>query len=279
MILIADSGSTKTAWRLIKSTGEIAEITTSGINPFFRNTDNIIEDLTVNLLSETGDDISNIWFYGTGIVNNEKADVIGKALKKLYSNAKITVENDLLGACRALFGNNAGIACIMGTGSNAALFDGEKVKTNVPPLGFILGDEGSGAYLGKNLLGDLFKNVMPENLRNLFLNKYQLTKDEVLNRVYREPKPNHFLASFTPFLAENIDNEYCNKLVKRSFEAFIERNILKTDNYDCYKIGFVGSIAWFFNEILIESLHKYGIQDPLIIKEPIHKLVNYHIQF
>jgi glucosamine kinase len=157
MKLIADSGSTKTAWKLIGNSGEIKNIKTSGFNPFFRTEEEIYQELGKTLLPETGTDIQQIYFYGAGIVNAEKGDIIRRALNRIYLEATIETHSDILGAARALFGNKPGIACILGTGSNVCLYDGEKITEGISPLGFILGDEGSGAVMGRKLLGDYFK--------------------------------------------------------------------------------------------------------------------------
>jgi len=200
MILLADSGSTKTAWKLISKTGSVKDLKTSGINPFFRTEENIFQELETQLLPETSSDVDQIYFYGAGIINPEKGDIIRGALSRIYTNATIEIHSDVLGAARALFGNQSGIACILGTGSNACLFDGEKITGGVSPLGFILGDEGSGAVMGRKLLGDYFKEVMPAYLRVAFSEQYKLTREEALNRVYRNEKPNQFLAQFTVWI-------------------------------------------------------------------------------
>jgi glucosamine kinase len=278
MRLIADSGSTKTAWKVVEDSGLTRDIMTLGMNPFFRTTAEIKEELEQVLLPETGSAIKRIWFYGTGVVNKEKGEVVRQALLQLYPQAEIDIQSDLLGACRALFGDGKGIVCILGTGSNACLFDGEKIVSNIPPLGFILGDEGSGAVMGKHLVGDYFKEVMPEELRKLFQERFQISKDEVLNHIYREARPNHYLAGFTPFLSENIENAYCQEFVTRNFTTFFERNVMNIPNYHDYTIGFVGSVAWHFSEILKNVLESFGICNAVILKEPIDGLVKYHNQ-
>lgn len=278
MILVADSGSTKTAWRLIDKPGIIAEVTTLGLNPFFRTTEDIIAELKLSLFPVTGTGISHIWFYGAGVVNAEKGEIIKRALIHFYPGAVIETHSDLLGACRALLGKNSGIACILGTGSNACYFDGSTIKDQVPPLGFILGDEGSGAVMGKHLLGDYFKEVMPAELRSIFGKRFRLNKDETLNRVYREERPNQFLASLTPFLSENLAHEYCKSFVEQNFTSFIERNVAKLPGFNESYIGFAGSIAWHFREILKVVLQKYGNNNVLFLKDPIEGLVNFHNQ-
>jgi len=276
MKLIADSGSTKTAWKLIGKLTEDKTIKTSGINPFFRSEEDIFEELESLLLPETGNEINEIYFYGTGIINAEKGDIIKRALNQLYPDAKIETYSDVLGAARALFGDKEGIACILGTGSNVCLYDGEKITDGVSPLGFILGDEGSGAVMGRKLLGDYFKEVMPKNLRDDFAKRYNLTREEALNRVYRSDKPNQFLAQFTPFLSAHKNSAYCHEFVQRNFMEFFERNVSHIPKYTNYPIGFIGSVAYHFSQILNTTAHYFGYEQTTIIKEPIDGLEKYY---
>ena len=278
MILIADSGSTKAAWRLVSKNGVQAEITTQGMNPFFRTTDDIADEIGEKLFPVTGAGISEIWFYGAGVVSAEKGDIIKNALLRFYPDAHISTESDLLGACHALLGNKTGIACILGTGSNACFYDGKTIAGHISPLGFILGDEGSGAVMGKYLLGDYFKEVMPPDLRTVFQQKFNVTREEALNRVYRELRPNQYLATFVPFLSENIEHQYCSQFVETNFKAFIERNVLKLSTKQGATIGFAGSVAWHFSTILKKVMVQYKISNPIILKDPIEGLVQYHIQ-
>lgn len=276
MKLIADSGSTKTSWKLISPSGETKDISTQGINPFFRTEEDIYQELEKCLLPETGTDIPHIFFYGAGIVNAEKGDMIRRALNRIYTKATIETYSDVLGAARALFGNQQGIACILGTGSNACLYDGEKITQGISPLGFILGDEGSGAVIGRKLLGDYFKDVMPASLRDEFTKRYHLTREEALNRVYRTEKPNQFLAQFVPFLSEHKYSTYCHGLVQQSFMEFFERNVSKLPRYTSYPIGFIGSVAWHFSPILNTVASSFGFEQTTIIKDPIDGLEKYY---
>ena len=276
MKLIADSGSTNTAWKLIENSGEVKNIQTSGINPFFRTEEDIFQELSQLLSPETGTGIQEIFFYGAGIINAEKGDIIRRALIRIYPEARIETYSDVLGAARALFGNRAGIACILGTGSNVCLYDGKKITGGVSPLGFILGDEGSGAVMGRKLLGDYFKEVMPIRLREEFAEQFNLTRDEALNRVYRSEKPNQFLAQFVPFLSEHADSAYCHEFVQQNFMEFFERNVSKLPDYTKYPIGFVGSVAYSFSQILNNTASYFGYEEITIIKEPIDGLEQYH---
>ncbi len=278
MKLIADSGSTKTSWKIIENSLEAKNIQTSGINPFFRNSDDIYSELVNNLLPETGNEIDEIYFYGAGILNAEKGDIIRNALIRIYPEAKIETYSDVLGAARALFGNRNGIACILGTGSNVCLYEDGKISSGISPLGFILGDEGSGAVMGRKLLGDYFKEVMPENLREDFANTYKLTREEALNRVYRTEKPNQFLAQFTPFLSKHIGSSYSQEFVKQNLTDFFERNVSKLPGYTNYSIGFIGSVAFHFNEILRSVAGNYGFNQIVVVKNPIDGLEKYYTE-
>ena len=276
MKLIADSGSTKTTWKLIENSGEAKVLITDGINPFFRTEDHIFNELKERLFSETGDKIDEIFFYGAGIISAEKGDIIKRALSRMYPNAQIEAYSDVLGAARALFGNNPGIACILGTGSNVCFFDGEQIANGISPLGFILGDEGSGAVMGRKLLGDFFKEIMPRSLRDEFTNRFNISKEEVLNRVYRSERPNQFLAQFTPFLSEHFNSAYCQEFVQQNFMEFFERNVIKLNDYRKYPIGFVGSVGYYFRQILNNTANYYGFEDVSILKDPIDGLEKYH---
>ena len=278
VILIADSGSTKCAWKLISRTGDMRGISTSGINPYFRTTESVFEELHKELLPFTLENVDRIFFYGSGIVNAEKAEVIHAALRQLYKDAEIELFSDVMAASRSIFGTSGGIACILGTGSNACLYDGKQVVGGISPLGFILGDEGSGAILGKKLLGDYFKEVMPEELRIKFENKYHLTRDEALQRVYKTERPNHFLASFAPFLSSEISSDYCQQLVQVSLNEFFERNVKKIPGYRTYPIGFVGSVAFYFKEIIHELCARNQMNCISVVKDPMEGLVQYHLK-
>lgn len=278
MKLIADSGSTKTDWKLIADSGEVKHFQTSGINPFFRTEEDIVRELNQVLLPETGNQIIEIYFYGAGIVDAEKGEIVRKALTRIYPEASVETHSDMLGAARALFGNKPGIACILGTGSNTCLYDGKKIIAGISPLGYILGDEGSGAVMGRKLLGDYFKEVMPAYLREAFAKQFSLSREETLNRVYRGEKPNQFLAQFVPFLLQHKNAEYCREFVRQNFKDFFERNVTKLPGYDSYYIGFCGSIAHYFEQILKNVAGEYGFFNIRVLKNPIDGLGKFHTE-
>ena len=278
MILIADSGSTKTSWCFSEKGKKPEQFKTGGVNPFFRTTENIINEWKEGPLANLSRKVDCVFFYGAGIVNEEKATVIKKALDAFFPEAKKQVHSDLLAAAHATLGNNSGIACILGTGSNSCMYNGETITAHVPPLGFILGDEGSGAVLGRQLVGDYLKKTMPAELRRRFQKKFPLEYAEFLNRVYRQEKPNQFLAGFVPFLSENIQNEYCKTLVKNAFNSFISRNVAQYPKYKKLPICFVGSVAYYFQKQLKSVLLQRNLVPGIILKEPLLKLMEFHLQ-
>ncbi len=240
MILIADSGSTKTSWLYSDGGNHSLKISTSGINPFFRTTKDIVDELQKELVPKISSSISEIYFYGAGIINQEKGEVVKLALQQIFPLATIDVQSDLIAAAHATLGNKKGIACILGTGTNSCLYDGEKVVEHIPPLGFILGDEGSGATLGRKLVADYLKGIMPDNIAKKFQQKFQLNYADFLESVYKKEKPNKFLAQFVPFLHENKNEKYCKQLIENSFVEFVERNIKHYSNFNKLEINFVG---------------------------------------
>lgn len=277
MILIADSGSTKTAWAY--TDGETGEtFTTGGANPFFRSTADLVQEWKSTPVNDLGEKVTSIYFYAAGVVNDERADVIRNALKEFFPAAESYVESDLLAAAHATLGNRKGIACILGTGSNSCAFDGRHITAHVPPLGFILGDEGSGAVLGRQLMGDYLKKNMPEPLIQRFRERYPYDYAEILNRVYRQDKPNMFLASLVPFLKENIDAGYCSGLVENAFEQFIIRNVSHYAGYQEQDICFAGSVAYYFGEQLKKVFLKRKLRLGIVVKDPLSNLIKYHLK-
>jgi N-acetylglucosamine kinase-like BadF-type ATPase len=278
-ILVADGGATKTSWCFSGKGSSTERFSTGGINPFFSTTDDLIKEWKQSPVARLSDKVNRIFFYGAGIINEDKAQGIKKALEIFFPEAQAEVQGDLLAAARATLGNKSGIACILGTGSNSCQYDGAKITGHVPPLGFVLGDEGSGADLGKQLVACYLKKIMPQPLRVEFFQKYPLEYPEFLNRVYHHQNPNRFLAGFVPFLAENIGDEFCAKLVENAFDAFISRNVEQYSTARSQPICFVGSVAFHFQEQLKKVLLKRNLSPGIVLKEPLEKLVDYHLQF
>lgn len=279
MILLADSGSTKTDWGLVENGKLVKRLRTSGMNPFQMSEEAITEEIKTHLVPELpGTVLDEVHFYGAGCTK-EKQPIVERALRaNLTINGECEVASDMLGAARGICGHKPGIACILGTGSNSCSYDGKNLVKNVSPLGFILGDEGSGAVLGKLLVGDVLKNQMPEAITKRFFEKYKLTSAEIIDRVYRQPKPNTFLASFVPFLEENIDEPKIYNLVKESFRSFLRRNVMQYDGWQTLPIGFNGSIAKIYKKPLLEALEEEGMHLGRIIQVPMEAMVEYHVE-
>lgn len=279
MILLADSGSTKTDWGLVENGKLVKRLRTSGMNPFQMSEETITEEIKTHLVPELpGTVLDEVHFYGAGCTK-EKQPIVERALRaNLTINGECEVASDMLGAARGICGHKPGIACILGTGSNSCSYDGKNLVKNVSPLGFILGDEGSGAVLGKLLVGDVLKNQMPEAITKRFFEKYKLTSAEIIDRVYRQPKPNTFLASFVPFLEENIDEPKIYNLVKESFRSFLRRNVMQYDGWQTLPIGFNGSIAKIYKKPLLEALEEEGMHLGRIIQAPMEAMVEYHVE-
>lgn len=278
MILLADSGSTKTDWGLVENNKLVKRLRTSGMNPFQMSEEAITEEIKLHLVPELPNTVlDEVHFYGAGCTK-EKQPIVERALRaNLTINGECEVASDMLGAARGICGHKPGIACILGTGSNSCAYDGKYLVKNVSPLGFILGDEGSGAVLGKLLVGDVLKNQMPETITKRFFEKYNLTPAEIIDRVYRQPKPNTFLASFVPFLEENIDEPRIYNLLKESFRSFLRRNVMQYEGWQTLPIGFNGSIAEIYKKPLLEVLEEEGMHLGRIIQAPMEAMVEYHI--
>ncbi len=274
MRLIADSGSTKVDWRVLYDDGSLIEITTAGINPFFQSEEQICQELDANLKTEASEKIDEIHFYGAG-VSGDKGELLKQCFKKIFPKATAYAYTDLLAAARALCGKDPGIAAILGTGSNSCFYDGEKIADNVPACGYILGDEGSGAVLGKKFISDFLKREIPQDLTSLFTAKYQLDYNSIIERVYRQPFPNRFLSTFSVFLYENMTHPYVNNLLRNSFGEFISRNIIKYD-FRQYPLNMVGSVAYYYREIITDVAAVYGVKTGTVLKSPIDGLVKFH---
>ncbi|MBK6346328.1 MAG: hypothetical protein IPF68_10385 [Bacteroidales bacterium] len=278
MKLIADSGSTKTDWCLIDDNGERKTVQTIGINPYHMNSAAIKEVLDKELYPYIYPDaVTEIFYYGAGCSTVRKCQTIDNVLQNFFTKANIEVHHDLLGAARALCGNEPGIACILGTGSNSCFYDGNDISENVVSLGYLFGDEGSGAHMGKQLIIDYFRGIIPTDIIESFNKRYNPTVESILDAVYNQPRPSRFLASFSPFLLENISHPYIKGLVTNSFDEFFSRNVSRYSNYQSVKVNFTGSVAYFFRDVLLESAGKAGITTNKIYRSAIEGLIDFHI--
>jgi glucosamine kinase len=276
-ILIADSGATKTHWELVNTeTSKTQTIYTKGISPFYMNEADIV-DLLKNELG-TFAAVKNIYFYGTGCSQVDKVQVVKNALNTFFQPENILVEHDLLAAAKATCKNNKGITCILGTGSNSCLYNGNDIIDNIPSLGFLLGDEGSGAWFGRKLLQAYFYRELPQDLHIAFIQKYPFTKDEILNSIYGVKNPNSVVATYMPFLTENNEHIFIKQLLHSGFDEFISRTVLKYENHEQLPIHFIGSVAFLNKDILKASLQHFSLSIGEILKSPMEGLIAYHLE-
>ena len=275
MILIADSGSTKTDWSVIENKQLVQSLRTRGMNPYFQPENEIDEELSNILRPQLGGKtVEGVYFYGAGCTA-EKIDLMQHKIEKRLSAQHVEVNSDLLGAARSLCGREPGIAGILGTGSNSCFYDGEKIVKKVPALGFVLGNEGAGDTLGRHFVSDLLKDMINDEIKELFLNKYDLTAGKIIERVYKQPFPNRFLAGFAPFIEEHLDIPEVQKIVIDNFCDFFNRNIKHYD-YRRYRTNLVGSIAFHFRGLLMVAAKQCGIHLGRIIQSPMEGLIDYH---
>ena len=277
-ILIADSGSTKTDWVCLQPGSDTPqiEVHTVGLNPFHVSDNEIRSVLQHELLPQLGGTpIDAVYFYGSGVRPEVEARVEG-LIKEAFPAAQVVeAHSDLLGACRALCGHHEGIACILGTGANSCVYDGTKVVHNTPALGYILGDEGSGAVLGKHLLHDLYTGVLPMNIKNAFERESGMQLSEIIHKVYREPQANRFLASLSEFIHRHLDDEGIRQLVYNTFSDFANYHLSRYGRKDL-SVSFVGSIAWYYKNQLSLILQMQGYQVGTIMQSPLQGLISYH---
>jgi glucosamine kinase len=278
MILIADSGSTKTTWTLLEDRMVKASVYTTGLNPYFTTSETaeaiLLADLVPNL---PADFVRELFFYGAGCSTENNNNMLREAMQLFFRKADILVYHDILGAARALLGNEEGIACILGTGCNACYYDGNEVFSNVPSLGYLFGDEGAGSNLGKNLIEKYLKGKLPEDIRREFEETYRLALEDILNALYNRPFPNRFLASFSEFIAPRQTHPFFHEMVKNSFNAFFREQVFKYPGHEKLTVGFVGSIAWHYREILHETALENNLKVGTILKSPMEGLIRFHL--
>ena len=277
MILIADSGATKTDWRLIDANGAYEQVVTAGINPQYLESAQIHTifeaELLPNLKEKTPD---SIYFYGAGCSSPDRNLRVEEALRKIFPNSEAVVDHDLLAAARAICGHKPGIACILGTGSNSCLYDGKNIVDNVPSLGFLLGDEGSGASLGRMLIKAYMYRELPEELATSLKNRYNLTKDSILDSVYYSDMPSTYLATFARFMSDKRKDPIIHSMIYQNFEEFFERHVCKYKGFTEVPVNFVGSVAFHFSDTLHQVARKYGAHIGTIITSPSEGLIAYH---
>jgi N-acetylglucosamine kinase-like BadF-type ATPase len=275
MILIAESGSTRTEWSLVDDGKVVEHIYTEGINPFFQTRREISRSIRLGLPDDLfRKKIEKVYYYGAGCSSLEKKQILNASLVTQFKT-HIQVESDLLGAARGLFLTEAGIACILGTGSNSCFYDGKEIVNNVMSGGYILGDEGSGSAVGKDFLSDVIKGLVPDNLKRDFFNKFLITPTDIIDSVYNHPMPNRFLDTVSYFLTGYADEDYVNEIVIRNLKRFFSRCISQYD-YKNYPIRFVGSMANNYHDLLIQVARSFDIEISRIEETSMKGLIEYH---
>ena len=278
MILIADGGSTKATWCLVHPEKEVLYFSTEGYNPYYVNSHYIHQSLHKALPAEVlRAKVREVHFYGAGCEPSTEG-VIAQGLSALFENAVVTVGSDLLAAAQALLGDQPGFAAILGTGTNTCLYDGEQVIHSIDPLGYMLGDEGSGSYIGKKLLIAYCREYLPLPLRQEFLAAYGLTKETIMERVYKDPMANRFCAGFTKFVKQHLNDPYIHQLATDAFHDFFRSLVCHYPGYADHTLNCVGSIAFHFEDILKETAAHYGMATGRIIQDPIQGLAQYYRQ-
>ena len=273
-ILIADGGSTKIDWTIVSGISQ-KTFRSPGINPVLWDIGKIEQMLQEGLPHEILSNVESVYFYGAGCLGRSAEKMQEALMRVVAHDAEIEVESDLLGAARALFGNERGIACILGTGSNSALYDGKEIISNIHPLGYILGDEGSGASIGKHFLNALYKGRLPESLRKDFETETGLTYDDVIDHVYRQPMANKFLASLVIFVSKR--RKECAELLNEEFDNFIEKDILPYNHCEL-PVGIVGGVGYEFCEELKEIFLRHRLKLNKVVAKPMENLVDYHLR-
>jgi len=279
MIFIVESGSTKSDWTLLDN-DFLAEYSTMGYNPCFHNTQTIVDSIQSHSdIIKLSNRVDKVFFYGAGCSSEKMNNVVSNALSAVFINAKIIVDHDLKACAYSTFRAKPAISCILGTGSNSCYFDGEKFNDQIPALGYVLGDEGSGSYFGKKILASFLYNHLPEEIEKDFKNKFDLNSEKIIEAVYQKPNPNVYLASFMPFIASHKENPYIKEMIKNGFKHFIKVHVNCYQEVAHSEVHFVGSISSVFKEQLKEAASEMKIKLGQIIKKPAQGLVDYHKKY
>jgi len=276
MILIADSGSSKTDWRVIQRDDKISQYRGVGFNPYYMTSEEMAIQMRNDFLVNLSPEIEQVYFYGAGCSAPERKQEVADALGSVFPLAQIHIDHDLAAAAHATCGHQAGIACILGTGSNSCDYDGENIIATRPAAGYILGDEGGGGYIGRKFLQDFINEEMPDKIRKSTIERFHITQNIIQDHVYRKPFPNRYMASFCRFLTENSSDPYCYNLFYQAFQDFFSKHVCKYENYESKPVNFVGSIAFYNSDILRKAARDRGIQVNIIIENPIAGLTLYH---
>lgn len=279
MLVIADSGSTKCDWRIVSQDKTFVDCTTIGINPYFHTEEVIESELrSSEVLVRVADEVKALFFYGAGCSSTPLKRIAENGLSRIFPNAEIYVEHDLVAAAFAVYDGDPCIACIMGTGSNSCQFDGDILREEVPALAYILGDEGSGSYFGKKLLSDFLYKRLPQNIHEAVVDNFGLTKDTVMDRVYMQPHANVYLASFMKFISEFKTESYVQDMLTEGIGKFLDIHVMCYRDYENLKTHFIGSVAYFHQDILRAAAEQRNITIGSIVWKPIDGLYDYHIR-
>ncbi|GAB3824204.1 N-acetylglucosamine kinase [Hymenobacter jeollabukensis] len=281
MILIADGGSTKTSWCQLDLADpqQRVHFNTEGYNPYFIDTAGIVASLDANLPDTLNRQaVREVSYYGAGCSTEHNVAIVEKAMRQVFPLANIFVGHDLLASARALLGNKPGFAAILGTGTNSAIYDGKDITHNIDSLGYFLGDEGSGSWIGKRLLRDYMRKLLPDGLQDAFREQYGLENEQIFDRVYNQPLPNRFLASFSKFAYDHNNVSYCRDIVVEGFEAFFQNLVIQYPGYQDYSFNCVGSVGYNFRDALAQVARSHGMEVGKIIRSPIDSLVDYHVE-
>ncbi len=276
MILIADSGSTKTDWAVIENGSVLKVFNTKGLNPYFVSGKKIVSIIGNRTGSFTANRLDAVYFYGAGCGSQTQRSRVENALRTVFPEAMISVEGDILGAARALFMNRPGIACIIGTGSNSCVYDGKGISEKVFSAGYLFGDEGSGSHMGKIILGDYLKKRLPREIDKAFTTSFGYDREDIIRKIYHGSEPNRFLASFAPFIRENLSNRYIRDLVTECFDSFFSEQVKTLRSHASLPLSCTGSVAWHFRELFGLSARKAGIVPEKYMLTPMEGLIAYH---
>ncbi|WP_138430546.1 hypothetical protein [Fodinibius saliphilus] len=273
--LIADSGATKTEWSLSNG-GQQETIFTEGLNPYYHTTESIVDVIKHDLFPELDEEIEKVHFYGAGCDSEAKETIVRQALESVFDKANINIYHDLMGAARACFLREPGIACILGTGSNSCLYDGEEIVEHIHSLAFILGDEGSAGYFGKKLINKYFRFEVPEDLKEDLEANYNMSLEHITKGLYDGSQKSRFIASYGAFLGDHPDHPFIREMLYEGFDNFISRIVLKYSNATDHEVRFIGSVAHAYQDLIKEILAKYDLEAGLFVKNPMKRLVKYH---
>jgi len=276
MILIADSGSSKTDWRVIREDGSIGQFRTVGFNPYYQKEEDMLKDLYTQDMMALKGLVREVYFYGAGCTAEKNKASVRRVINAVIGEATVEVDHDLAAAAKATCGHRPGIACILGTGSNSGDYDGDKITTSRPSPGYLLGDEGGGSYIGRHFLQDFIYDDMPPEIRTLAIKELGLATLDIQENVYQKPYPNRYMASFCKFIGERKDHPYCFNLFYHGFMGFFRRHVMRYENYKDKPVNFVGSIAYYNSDVLRKVGADLQVSIQIILEAPIAGLTLYH---